>query len=69
MGNQGDRGVFISASTFSSGARETIRNVPARVVLIDGEELVDLMIKHQVGVEPVRIATLHRINEDFFDDL
>jgi restriction system protein len=38
-------------------------------VLIDGEELVELMIDHGVGVEPVRVATLHRINEDFFDAL
>lgn len=69
MGNHGDRGVFITASNFSSGARETVRNVPARVVLVDGEKLVDLMIEHGVGVEPVRVATLHRLNEDFFDDL
>jgi restriction system protein len=38
-------------------------------VLIKGEELVDLMIEHRVGVEPIRVATIHRINEDFFDEL
>jgi restriction endonuclease Mrr len=38
-------------------------------MLIDGEELVELMIDHGAGVEPVRIATLHRINEDFFESL
>jgi restriction system protein len=69
MGNQGDRGVFLTTSTFSPGARAAAGNVPARIVLIDGEELVDLMIDHEVGVEPLRVATLHRINEDFFDDL
>jgi len=66
---RGDRGVFLTTSTFTSGAREAAKNVAARVVLIDGEELVELMIEHGVGVEPVRVATLHRINEDFFDDL
>ncbi len=66
---KGDRGVFLTASSFTKGAREAATGVPARVVLIDGEELVDLMIEHGVGVEPVRVATLHRINEDFFDDL
>lgn len=66
---KGDRGVFLTASTFTSGARAAAQGVPARIVLIDGEELVDLMIDHGVGVEPVRVATLHRMNEDFFDAL
>jgi restriction system protein len=66
---KGDRGVFLTTSTFTSGARGAVNGVPARVVLIDGEELVELMIDHGVGVEPVRVATLHRINEDFFDAL
>lgn len=66
---KGDRGVFLTTSTFTRGAREAVNGVPARVVLIDGEEMVELMIDHSVGVEPVRVATLHRINEDFFDAL
>ncbi len=69
MMGKGDRGVFLTASTFTRGAREAATGVPARVVLIDGEELVELMIDHGVGVEPIRVATLHRINEDFFDAL
>jgi restriction system protein len=66
---KGDRGVFLTTSTFTTGARSATHGVPARIVLIDGEELVNLMIDHGVGVEPVRIATLHRMNEDFFDAL
>jgi len=66
---KGDRGVFLTTSTFTSGARAAVKGVPARIVLIDGEELVELMIDHGVGVEPVRLATLHRMNEDFFDAL
>ena len=69
MMGQGDRGVFITASTFTKGARRAVTGVGKRVVLIDGEELVDHMINHGVGVEPVRVATLYRLNEDFFDAL
>lgn len=69
MMGKGDRGVFLTASTFTKGAREAAINVPARIVLVDGEELVELMIDHGVGVEPIRVATLHRVNEDFFDAL
>lgn len=66
---KGDRGVFLTTSTFTKGAHEAADRVPARIVLIDGEELLGLMIDHGVGVEPVRVDTLHRINEDFFDAL
>lgn len=69
MMGQGDRGVFITASTFTKGARQAVTGVGKRVVLIDGEELVDHMINHGVGVEPVRVTTLYRLNEDFFDAL
>jgi restriction system protein len=37
-------------------------------VLVDGERLVDLMIKHGVGVKTVRTLDIHRIDEDFFVD-
>lgn len=66
---KGERGVFLTTSRFTAGARSAIAGVPARVVLIDGDELVDLMIDHGVGVEAVRVATLHRLNEDFFEAL
>lgn len=69
MMGKGDRGVFITASTFTRGARDAVTGVGKRVVLIDGEELVEHMIDHGVGVEPVRVATLYRLNEDFFDAL
>jgi len=49
---KGDRGVFLTTSTFTSGAKAAVTGVPARVVLIDGEELVDLMIDHGVGASP-----------------
>lgn len=69
MSGKVDRGVFLTTSTFTSSAARELEGRGVRVVLIDGEELVDLMIDHGVGVEPVRVATVYRINEDFFDDL
>ncbi len=69
MGQQGDRGVFLTTSTFSTGAIETAKSVAARVVLIDGERLAELMIDRGVGVQAQRVATLHRIDEDFFETL
>ncbi len=39
------KGVFITTSTFSAGARETADRLGKRIVLIDGERLAALMIR------------------------
>ena len=36
------------------------------VVLIDGTELAQLMIAHGVGVTPVAVYELKRVDSDFF---
>ena len=45
----------------------------ARLSLATIIALVDLMIEHGacvgVGVEPIKVAAIHRINEDCFDEL
>ncbi len=69
MSGRVDRGVFLTTSTFTPAAERELEGRGVRVVLINGEELVDLMIDHGVGVEPVKVATIHRINEDFFEEL
>lgn len=69
MSGKVDRGVFLTTSTFTPSAERELAGRGVRVVLINGEELVDLMIDHGVGVEPIKVATIHRINEDYFDEL
>ncbi len=69
MGAQGDRGVFITTSTFSAGARAEADRVNARVELIDGTRLAELMLRHGVGVQAETTVTLHELDEDFFESL
>jgi restriction system protein len=69
MGAQGDRGVFITTSSFSSGARAEADRVNARIELIDGARLAQLMLRHGVGVQPELTVTLHQLDEDFFESL
>jgi restriction system protein len=60
------RGVFITTSRFTEDARATAARLPQRIVLIDGEELARLMIRHDVGVRIAETLHLKRIDEDFF---
>ena len=69
MGAQGDRGVFMTTSTFSSGARTEADRVNARIELIDGPRLAELMLRHGVGVQAETTVTLHQLDEDFFETL
>jgi restriction system protein len=69
MGAQGDRGVFITTSSFSSGAREEAERVVSRIELIDGSRLAELMVRHEVGVQPESVVTLYQVDEDFFEAL
>lgn len=66
-GAQASRGVFITTSRFSREARDYTRVVPQRLVLIDGEELTSLMVRHGVGVQPEQTITVRKLDEDFFE--
>lgn len=60
-----DRGVFITTSSFSTGAMEFARN--QGIVLIDGNQLTKLMLEYKVGVEPAQEYVVYQINYDDFE--
>lgn len=62
------KGVFVTTSTFSAGARQYADQIPQRIILIDGARLTDLMIEHDVGVRASRVVKIKRIDEDFFGE-
>lgn len=61
------KGIFVTTSTFSSSARETAEFLSKRIVLIDGEQLTKLMIRHTVGCRVEDILHIKKVDEDFFD--
>jgi restriction system protein len=67
-GEGATKGVFVTTSTFSKGAQDFTGRVTQRIVLIDGQRLARLMIKHGVGVRPTETITLSEIDENFFAD-
>ena len=63
-----NKGVFVTTSTFSLPARDYVKHLTQRVILIDGNELADLMIEHGVGVRSYRTLEFKRLEEDFFGE-
>ena len=60
--------MFVTTSSFSSGAKQYAERVPQRIILIDGEELTRLMTQYRVGVRIERSVELKRIDLDYFDE-
>lgn len=68
-GAQADRGVFITTSRFSQDAYDYADRVAARVILIDGATLADLLVEHNIGAQDHETYVLKRIDQDFFEEL
>ena len=61
------KGVFVTTAEFTRAAKDYVARSPKRIVLIDGEELAHLMVRHGVGVRTRVRHEIKRIDEDYFD--
>lgn len=63
-----EQGVFISTGRFSSGAKEySERDARARIILIEGSQLEELMIRFGVGVQVKQTHLVVAVDEGFFE--
>ncbi|MHC8509479.1 MAG: restriction endonuclease [Rhodospirillales bacterium] len=62
------KGILITASSFTEDAEKAVKEMSSRIVLIDGDELARLMIRYEVGCRKEDTLHLKKIDEDFFDD-
>jgi restriction system protein len=60
------KGVFITTSTFTVDGRNFVENLPYNVALIDGKELAQLMIEHNVAVARDGIYEVKKVDVDYF---
>jgi restriction system protein len=61
------KGLFVTTSSFSTSAIETVEKLGKRIVLIDGQMLTQLMIRYNVGCRVEETLTVKRLDEDFFE--
>lgn len=59
--------MFITTSGFSQEARDYVRRIDTKIVLIDGSRLAELMMDHNVGVSVARDYLVKKIDLDFFE--
>lgn len=68
-GQNARKGVFITTSDYSKGARQFAEGLQDKVVLIDGETLANLMIDHGVGVTLEEAYEIKRVDSDYFNEV
>lgn len=62
------KGVFITTSSYTKDAIEYAENQQQKnLKLIDGNMLVRLMVKYEVGVESVKSLKMYRIDNSYFE--
>jgi restriction system protein len=65
-GHKARKGVFITTSAFSKEAYDYVAKIERRIVLIDGAQLAELMIDHDVGVTTAQTYAIKKVDQDFF---
>jgi restriction system protein len=68
MGQGATKGVLITPSSFTSAAVAYAKGLrQAKIILIDGSQLAQLMIEHNVGVAEAERYVVKKIDLDYFD--
>jgi restriction system protein len=62
------KGVFITTSSFAKTAHDYVKQIERKIVLIDGDELANLMIEHDIGVTTYNSFALKRVDLDYFEE-
>ncbi|TSC78465.1 MAG: Restriction endonuclease [Parcubacteria group bacterium Gr01-1014_33] len=64
--NNANKGVIIAPSYFTKEAKEYVKHIPHRVILIDGELLAQFMIDGDIGVSKIISYDIKKIDSDYF---
>ena len=67
-GVSASKGIFITTGSFSAAARNYVKNLPKRIVLIGGSQLARLMVDHEIGVSICQTYKIKQIDAGYFND-
>lgn len=67
-GQGAKKGVFITTSKFTKEAKDYQPKNEAKIVLLDGEQLAELMIDYDLAVTTTNTFVIKRIDNDYFGE-
>jgi restriction system protein len=68
LGQKARKGIFITTSGFTKEATEYVKSLDAKIVLIDGVKLAQLMIENNLGINTVVTYEIKRVDSDYFEE-
>lgn len=68
QGQRARKGIFITTSGFSKEAIQYASSIDSKLILMDGEQLANFMIDHNVGVSKVATYEIKRLDSDYFSE-
>ena len=68
MSGDTNKGVFVTTSLFDNAAIEKAKNAHHKIILLDGNKLVDLMHEFNVGIQIKATYEVKQLDEDFFEE-
>lgn len=68
MSDDTNKGIFVTTSSFDSGAIAKAKAARHTIILIDGNKLIDLMNTYGIGVQVRNTYEVKEIDEDFFEE-
>lgn len=68
QGKHARKGIFITTSNFSREAHDFAASIDTKIILIDGDQLTQLMIDHNIGVSSSVIYETKKIDLDYFTE-
>ena len=67
-GQRARKGVFITTSSFSDGAKDFVRMIDKKIILIDGDTLTEYMFTYNIGVSHEETFVIKKVDEDYFGE-
>ena len=61
-----NKGVFVTTGQFSLPAMMVVKSVTRRITLINGQRLVELMIRHGIGLKKVKSFDFQEVDSHWF---
>lgn len=67
QGQRAKKGIFITTSSFSRDAIDFASRIDTKIVLMDGNSMVQFMIDRNVGVSTSNTYEIKKIDHDYFE--
>jgi len=68
MSGDTNKGIFVTTSDFDNSAIQKAHDAIHKIILINGEKMVDLMYEYGVGVQIKNTYETKEVDEDFFEE-